>query len=362
VGALFRTGRFQVEMSEAEEAAFPALSAAKQVLASQRLQMLRKQVVGQLQSFMANRANEFVETVMSTSSLSERTRHELLSINKRRGWFSPQPIHLPKTTEPISPEVRHLARRIMHGLLARHRRPSFDRLNPWIDQRQVTLTRAATTDHADFWLEITTLHRKPKSEPQRKRKAKAAEDETPAVSDEPVISKQCATVHLPVASHPFFERRGGALAQTVQLIPRERHQRHGDHGGASSKPRSEIVVGVVSDMAEAFAQSRAACRPRGEELCLDWGLRTMLATNAGDLLGRDWIERLKRFDARISGLAARLQSLGLKPNRSRRYRSRVAELRGYIATEVGRVLNRAVARPGRRRLWCLSGSTSAAGV
>lgn len=68
----------------------------------------------------------------------------------------------------------------------------------------------------------------------------------------------------------------------------------------------------------------------------------MLATNTGDLLGSDWIESLKRFGARISGLAARLQSLGIKPNRSKRYRARVAELRGFIDTEVGRVLNHLV--------------------
>jgi putative transposase len=308
----FRTGRFQFEMSEAEEAACPALAAAKEVLASQRLQMLRKQVVGQLQGFISNRANEFVEAVMG-STLPERTRHELLSINKRRAWFSPQPITLPKAKEPIASEVRHLARRIMHAMLSRHRRPSFDRLNPWIDRRQATLRPAETAEMAPIWLDLTTMGRKLKK------------DGTPG--------KVFETVSLPLASTPVFEVRGGTLAQTVQLITRE--SRNGRHG-------SEIVVGVVSDMEEVFAASRAAYRPKCEELALDFGLRTMLATSRGDLLGRDWIESLKRYDDRIAGLAARLQALGIKPNRSKRYRARVADFRGYLRTEIGRVLNRLV--------------------
>ena len=47
-----------------------------------------------------------------------------------------------KTGDEIPDEVRHLARRIIHGVLARHRRPRFHRLNPWIDQRQAAIASA----------------------------------------------------------------------------------------------------------------------------------------------------------------------------------------------------------------------------
>ncbi len=104
----------------------------------------------------------------------------------------------------------------------------------------------------------------------------------------------------------------------------------------------ELVIGVVSDMSDAFALSRAAYRPRRAEVALDFGLATMFATGTGDLLGRYWRRELARHDHRIAGLAARLQAQGIKPNRSRRYRERVEAFRGFLREAIGRVLNRLV--------------------
>jgi putative transposase len=78
-------------------------------------------------------------------------------------------------------------------------------------------------------------------------------------------------------------------------------------------------------------------------LALDFGLSTLFATSEGDLLGRDWLKRLKRYDALISMIAASQQRAGRKPRDSRRYRALVEDVRGFIRTEVGRVLNRLVA-------------------
>ncbi|OZB20378.1 MAG: hypothetical protein B7X55_00560 [Rhodobacterales bacterium 34-62-10] len=87
---------------------------------------------------------------------------------------------------------------------------------------------------------------------------------------------------------------------------------------------------------------KGAWRPLREELALDFGLSTMFATPDGDLLGRTWFDQLKKHDARINGLARRLQSQEIRPNRSRRYRARVTTFRGFIKAEIGRVLNRLI--------------------
>lgn len=130
---LFETGRFNKMVPAAEEARSARLSRAKGLLGAQRTQMLRYQVVGQLESFLENRANDFRDAVLR-SSLDDTTRHQLLTINKLHAWFRREPLVMKTTGEEIPADVRHLARRIMHGVLARHRRPRFHRLNPWIDQ------------------------------------------------------------------------------------------------------------------------------------------------------------------------------------------------------------------------------------
>lgn len=119
----FETGQFNKYLSDTEEATSPRLRRAKAIIDAARLQMLRYQVVGQLESFMANRANEFRDVVMG-SSVDEATRHQLLTINKLDAWFRRDPIVMKKTGVQIPDDVRHLARRIMHGVLAHHRRPA----------------------------------------------------------------------------------------------------------------------------------------------------------------------------------------------------------------------------------------------
>ncbi len=328
----FRTGRFRKNLTAAEERASPRLVQAKMILRAARLQMLRWQVVGQLESFVANRANEFRDAVLG-SSLPEAVRHPLLLINKLHAWLSPDPLFVGRTkTNPgtaIEPEVRRLARGIMRAVLARHRRPSWGNLHLWIDQRQAELVRLAPSEagaaHARLWLNLRSLR------PRLDRRGRAL--------------RQQASIRLPLRPYAYHKARaaqGGTTALTVQLIERPAARKESaTHCLPDGRP-GELVVGVVSDMEGAFAQSRAAYRPRRAEVALDFGLATMFATGTGDLLGRDWRRELARHDHRIAGLAARLQAQGIRPNRSRRYRERVEAFRGFLREIIGRVLNRLV--------------------
>src|SRR5690606_24227149 len=74
------------------------------------------------------------------------------------------------------------------------------------------------------------------------------------------------------------------------------------------------------------------------------GLRTLFATDRGDLLGRDFMAHLAKLDRRITARAAHLQRMGRRPSFSRKYRRDVQKLRGYIRSEVNRVLNRIIER------------------
>ena len=57
--------------------------------------------------------------------------------------------------------------------------------------------------------------------------------------------------------------------------------------------------------------------PLTDKISVDTGLVTAMATDRGDLLGRDFMERLLYYDKRITPLAANRQRQGL-PARSHR--------------------------------------------
>jgi putative transposase len=311
----FEKGRFNKMISAGEEARFARLARAKSEIGAARMQMLRYQVVGQLESFIENRANDFRDTVFR-SSIDDATRHQILTINKLHAWFCREPVFLGKSkANPgvlIEDDIRHLARSIMRAVLRRHRRPRFNRMNPWIDQRQAKIDSAETAAHAPIWVDIRSMRRE--------------------IGKNGKPKKALATIRVPLKSYSWFESRGGEIVNTIQLIER----------GADRGRPGELVIGIVSDMEKPFAASQMAYQPLREELSLDFGLSVMFATPDGDLLGRSWFDQLKKHDNRITGLARRLQKQGIRPNQSSRYRARVAAFRGFVKMEVGRVLNRLI--------------------
>jgi putative transposase len=143
-------------------------------------------------------------------------------------------------------------------------------------------------------------------------------------------------------TYPYFTTRAGMRALTVQVNQRS----DGSFG-----------VGILNDVTDAFAASRAAYHPRCDGLALDLGFNTLFATDQGDLIGRQWRSKLEYYDRRLTNLAKYLQKRSLKPSRHGRYREDVTAMRGWLESEVGRCLNRLVAVRAPAEL-CLSGSTS----
>jgi putative transposase len=258
--------------------------------------MVRSQVVGVLDSFLSNRQNEFRDLI-NRSSLEPSLKHQLHFINRWRAW---QTLSVPLTMRDgvlVPDEVRSLARTMFRAVMKRHHRPALHRLNMVVDQRMVTVSPSHTASHFRLWARLSTLERgKP--------------------------------VNLPLQTYPYFTTRAGVRALTVQV------NQHSD---------GSFGAGVLTDVTDAFAASRAAYQPRCEALALDLGLNTLFAMDQGDLIGRRWRSKLEYYDRRITKLAEYLQRRGLKPNRHARYRKYVAAMRGWLESEVGRCLNKLVA-------------------
>lgn len=289
----FETGRFDKNFDRDKKTYAAVIGAAN------RVQMCRYQVVGALQSWVSNRANEFRDTVVR-SSLPPETKHMLHVLNRAKAWFRRDDMVMPKTGEAVPDDVRRLARSIMRHVMSRHRRPDLSRLSMWLDVRAATLARPVKADQngrVGWWARLSTM--------EKGRK-----------------------IHVPLLTYDYHEQRPGRVVDGIQV-----------NMGRDGR----LTFGVVTDISEACAASRAAYGGNGE-ISLDFGLSTLFATSEGQLLGQGWLKELRRHDERISKIARGMQRRGFKPRQSRRYRDAVAALRGFLRTEIGRVLNRLVAR------------------
>jgi len=290
----FETGRFQKNHDKDKTTFAAAIGAAN------RVQMCRWQVVGQLDSWLSNRANDFRDAV-NGSGLDPDTRHMLHVINRAGAWFARKDVVMRDTGEIIPEDVRRLARSIMRHVMYRHRRPDLSRISMRLDHRAAALaapTKADQQGRVGWWVNLSTMTAGNK-------------------------------IAVPLLTYDRHRSRKGRVSNGV-LVTEDR-----DTG--------RILFGVVTDIAGECAASRAAYRPEREVVALDFGLSTLFASNEGDQLGRDWLNALRRYDARITAIVRHVQRSGGKPRESRRYREAVAALRGFIRTEVGRVLNRLVA-------------------
>lgn len=262
------------------------------VLGTSYGQMVRWQVVGQIESWLSNRANEFRDLV-HRSSLDATTKHQLHFINRWQAWYDPQALTMRDGTE-LSPEVRKLARTIFRHLLNRHRKPDLSKTSMLIDQRCIAVTPAKRSKSFPLWARLSTLEK-------GKR------------------------IDVPLTTYDHFEEREGKRALSVQVIERD----------------GQLAFGMMTDIADACERSKEAYRPKVEAIGLDLGLKTLFATDQGDLLGQGWLTRLQDYDRKIARLAKYRQQHGMKV-RSERYRRYVAQLRGYVRSEIGRILNRLV--------------------
>ncbi|MHB1704464.1 MAG: zinc ribbon domain-containing protein [Acidithiobacillus sp.] len=227
---------------------------------------------------------------------------QLLFINKHGLWFRDRVV---MRKEAIPPEVMRLARNLFRRLMNKHNKPSFRHIGMALDAKvaRVEAPKKAHSAQFPYWLTVSTLD-----------------------SGKPI--------HIPLVENPYALGADGDDKAFVQINVRR---------GTAMDGRAGILdIARVKEAAPVFSLERP--RPQiVETLGIDVGLRTLVATSMGELLGRNLIDRLCRLDAQISRLAAERQRQGL-PVRSRRYDTLVNRLRTFLKNEIGRVLNGLFAR------------------
>jgi len=255
------------------------------LLSERYKQTCQCQVVSVLDSFIANRKNDFVTTVIH-SSLPEEIKIALLTINKYNLWYR-------KRLRNIDTNTLKLARKIFNHILSRHRKPSFKNISMHLDNKVALISGKIDSKAVsfDYWVRLSTMD---KGSP----------------------------VYLPVITNQYFENIEGELKNFCQV---------------GLTDNNELTVSFIKDVPD----KRDTYKPVTGKISIDTGLKALFATNAGDLFSRRFYETLSRLDALITALAANRQRQGLRI-RSSRYDKLVNKLRAYLKNEINRCLNRLV--------------------
>lgn len=280
------------------------IKAIESLLSARYKQTCQYQVVGVLNSFLANRQNDFVRIVWR-STLDETKKRQLFYINKYRLYFAKtatMPAFDEKGKKIKGEEVEipleniRLARAIFKHILGKHRRPKLKRCNMALDNKvaQINIrqeTEKKSAKNFDYWVTLSTL---------QKRKQ----------------------IDLPLITSKYFEDRKGILKKFCQINVDEENR---------------ITICLIKEI------DAAIYVPEVPKIALDFGLRNLFTSECGDFYGRNFIEMLKKYDRYITSLAQNRQRQKLKV-KSRTYNALTDNLRNYLKNEIHRVLNTIVER------------------
>lgn len=276
-------------------------------LSARYKQCCQYQVVGMLNSFIANRANDYKDCVAripdeilvqldarhaALSWLDDKNetvpyaRAALLYLGKYKSWYRSAPA---MKGVAIPAEILRLARSIMRGILAPHHRPSMTNIQLVLDEKVAKIEATKSmADHTPFayWVKLATLD-----------------------AGKPIA--------IPIRPNAYYESAQGERMACVQVNLGEKCLR----------------FGFIKDV------PATPYEPKMDALGVDVGLRVLVATSEGDLMGRGLMDRLIVWDRQIVALAASRQKLGLRV-RCRRFDALVAGVRSFLKNEINRVLNR----------------------
>jgi putative transposase len=282
------------------------------VLSSGYKQMCQAQVVGQLDSYVANRQNDF-KYIVSKSDLSDDIKKQLYYINKIKGWCFNNKVKNEVKNKviyanvEISETIMRLAHSIWKHILKINRKPNLRHTNMMIDNRCVTIENSKNANSVKtIWLRLSTLNKGNR-------------------------------IFVPLNTYDYFLSRKGKRANSIQL----------NH----NRKTNEITFGIMTDVKEEYKRLTEEYKVSREvsnklnnnslikELGIDYGLNTLFATSDGGLFGRNWHQQLKKYDAQIQKKQKNVQKAGIRLHKSKKYRVLIQRLRGFIKTEINRYLN-----------------------
>jgi putative transposase len=149
----------------------------KTKLSARYKQTLQYQVVGQLDSYISNRQNDFVDIVLK-SSLNQQQRKDLLYINKAKAWFLSE-------FKEFDIDTLKLAKTIIKRTIRKNKKPNLKYCNMALDSKVAKIEKSKGGKF-DYWITLSTL-------------------------------EKGQTIKLPIVSNKYFESKNGDIKKFVQL-------------------------------------------------------------------------------------------------------------------------------------------------
>lgn len=276
------------------------LQAIDSMLSERYKQVCLWQVVATLKSFVSNVANRFAEIVFA-SSLPEKTKRVLLYLNSKEEWLIPKSQKAIWTEKAsgkkvkieyeITGEERFLAKKIFKHILSKWKKPSFKKIALHLDSKVAILECNKHSKSFDYWVKLSTLDR---GNP----------------------------IYIPLKKNTYAELQQGHLLKFCQII--------------------ETNNGIKVNLVKELINHKATYIPLTDTLAIDIGLNPLIATNKGDLIGRQFFDFLKAIDSKIVKRQAYVQKNKIPLSQDKKYRNLVQKLRDFLKNEINRYLNRLV--------------------
>lgn len=263
------------------------------------------QVVAGLRSWEETTKIE-ISTLIRDSSLAPDMKQTLWRVNAAGTWFQRELKLAVMVTDPVSGKsektdeffdvdpalLRLLRLMVRHVRKHRNRLPNLGKSRTMMLDATVAQFEQPKTGTFDYWVRISTL--------------------TPH-----------KPVRIPLHSNRFAETADGTWAPLTQITVNR-------NGSIEIKQVKEAPL------------ASALRGEDGPEVGLDFGMVSLFATSAGDLLGHSLYPWLQRIDAQLCELAANLQRQSIKPFTSKRYRAFQARIREHVRNEISRCLNKII--------------------
>lgn len=137
-----------------------------------------------------------------------------------------------------------------------------------------------------------------------------------------IKSVKGSTIDIPVFLDPYYTDRAENAFEVTNLFQ------------LTIEDDERLVIRRVLK-----EQAAEKYRDEGEDVGIDWGFNTLLSTSQGQLLGRDFGQRLREYDEKLLRLERSLKENGVPLKQSSRRKKLIHAIREYIKNEVGRVFN-----------------------
>jgi len=216
------------------------------------------------------------------------TLKQLYYINKSRKWLNP---------EGLSNEWLAWLKDSFNKHWTRRSTPTFKDNVIYLDQRNCKRQEAKSSRRFELWLRITHKHE---------------------------------GVTVPVKTNSYADTKAGEARGLFRI------------GYNADKHRLEADFIKKLDFADQVDAYTKASDSLDKTIAIDFGLTSIITTQAGSRYGNSLMNYIVKMDAKIQHIASQCQKRGFRLSRSKRYRTHVKRLRTTIDRTINEALNEMV--------------------